>query len=77
MMNNEILKTLFALLIGEQSTISLYSRYYAEACNEFAVPISALLRPSNTASFEEMAQRRVVGNTASDLTSSRFKPLQG
>ena len=28
--------------------------YYAEACSEFAVPISASLRPGNTASSEKM-----------------------
>ena len=38
-------------------------------------PISASLRPGNTASFEEMSQRwRVVGNTVSDLTYQRCKP---
>ena len=45
------------------------------ACNELAGPISASLRPSNTASFEEMLQRwRAVGNTVSDLTGPRLKP---
>jgi len=29
--------------------LSLYSPYYAEACNEFAVPISASQRQGNTA----------------------------
>jgi len=29
--------------------LSLYSPYYAEACNEFAVPNSALYRQGNTA----------------------------
>ena len=41
----------------------------ALACDEFARPISASLRPGNTASFEEMLQRwRTVDNTVSDLT---------
>ena len=56
-------------------SLSLYSLYYAEACNEFAGPISASLRPGNTAPFEEMSQRwRAVGNTVSDLTGPRFEP---
>ena len=38
-----------------KSNLSLYSLYYAEACNELAGPISASLRPGNTAPFEEMA----------------------
>ena len=45
--------------------------YYAEACNEFAGPISASLRPG----IEELSQRwRAVGNTVSDLTGSSFEP---
>ena len=40
-----------------KSNFSLYSLYYAGACNEFAGPISTLLRPCNTAPFEEMPQR--------------------
>ena len=55
--------------------LSLYSPYYAETCNEFAGPISALLCPDNTALFEEMLQRwQAVGNTVSDLTGLRFEP---
>ena len=47
---------------------------YAEACNELAGPISASLRPGNTAPFEEMSQRWLaVGNTVSDLTGQRFE----
>ena len=47
---------------------SFYSLYYAEACNKLAEPISASLRPDNTAFFEEMKQRRrAVGNTMFDL----------
>ena len=58
-----------------KSNLSLYSLDYAEACNELAGPISASLRPGNTAPFEEMSQRwRAVGNTASDLTGPRFEP---
>ena len=34
-----------------KSNLSSYSQYYAEACNDLAVPISASLRPGNTASF--------------------------
>ena len=55
--------------------LSLNSLYYALACNELAKPISAPLRPGNTAPFEEMSQRwRAVGNTVSDLTGPRFEP---
>ena len=58
-----------------KSNLFLYSLHYAEACNEFAGPISASLRPGNIASFEETSQRwRVVGNTVSDLTGPRFEP---
>ena len=39
-------------------------------------PISASLRPGNTAPFEEMSQRwRAVGNTVSDLTGPRLELL--
>ena len=56
-------------------SISLYSLQYAGACNELAGPISASLRPGNTAPFEEMSQRwRAVSNTVSDLTGPRFEP---
>ena len=55
---------------------SLYLMCYAEACNEFAVPISVSLRLGNTALFEEMLQQwQAVGNTVSDLTGPRFEPL--
>ena len=48
---------------------------YAKACNEFAGPISASLRPGNTAPFEETSQRwRAVDKTVSDLTGPRFEP---
>ena len=36
---------------------SLYSLYYAKACSEFAEPISASLRPRNTASKNKTSQR--------------------
>ena len=59
-----------------KSNLLLYSLHYAKACNELARPISASLRPRNTAPFEEMLQRwRSVGNTVSDLTGPRFEPL--
>ena len=55
--------------------LSLYSQCYAKACNECAGPISASLRPGNTASFEEMLERwRAVGNTVSNLNGPRFEP---
>ena len=58
-----------------KSNLSLYFLYYDEACNQFAEPISASLRPGNTASFEEMSEWwRAVGNTLSDLTGPRFEP---
>ena len=45
-----------------------------EVCNEFARPIIALLGPGNTASFEDMLQRRrAVGNTVSNTTGPRFE----
>ena len=50
-------------------------RLYGKACNEFAGPISASLRPGNTAPFEEKQQRwRAVGNTVPNLTGPRFEP---
>ena len=56
-------------------SLSLYSLYYAETCNEFAGPISASLHPGNTASFEEMSQQwQAVGNTVSKLTGPIFEP---
>ena len=48
--------------------------YYAQACNEFAGPISSFLRMSNTAPFEEMLQLSLaVSNTVSDLTYPIFE----
>ena len=56
---------------SNQLNLSLYSLYYAEACNEFVWPTSASLRPGNTASFEEMSQRwQAFGSTVFDLTGS-------
>ena len=53
----------------QKSDLLLYL-YYAEVCNELAVPSP---RPLSTASFEEMLQRwRAVGNTVSDLNSPKF-----
>ena len=46
--------------------LSLFSLYYAEACNQLAGPISVSLHPGNTAFFEEMSQGwQAVGNTVS------------
>ena len=57
------------------SNLSLYSFYYAKACKELAGPISASVSLGNTALFLEMLYRwRAFGNTASNLTSPRFKP---
>ena len=36
-----------------KSNLSLYSLFYAEACNEFAEPFSASMRPGNTAPSKE------------------------
>ena len=52
-----------------KSNLSVYSLYYAEVCTEFAGPISASLRPGNTAPLVEMSQRwRAVDKTVSDST---------
>ena len=48
--------------------------YYAEACNEFSGPISASLRPGNTASFEMSQRWQAIGNTVSDLAAPRPEP---
>ena len=57
-----------------KSNLLLDWLYYAEAFNEFAMPISASLRLGNTDSFGEMSLRReAVGNTVSDLTGLRFE----
>ena len=59
-----------------KSVLSLYPLCYTKACNEFAGPISALLRPGDTASFKKMSQPwRALGSTVSDLTGPRFEPL--
>ena len=67
------------LLINQiELNISLYSLYYARACNEFAGPIFASLHPAisgNKAPFEEVLQRwQAVGNLMSDWTGPRFEP---
>ena len=55
--------------------MATYFLYYAEACNELAGPISASLRPGNTAPFKVMLPRwRAIGSTVFDLALSRFKP---
>ena len=67
-------KALF--LLSFRVTFKL-DKVYAEACNELVGPISASLRPGNTAPFEEISQRWLaVGNTASDLTGRdlNFRP---
>ena len=47
----------------------------AEACNELVGPISASLRPGNTASIEEISRSvRSRCNIVSDLTGPRFEP---
>ena len=59
----------------QSNKISLYLPDYTKACNKWAGPISASLRPCNTTPFEEMSQRwRAFGNTVSDLTGLRFEP---
>ena len=58
-----------------KSNLSLYSQYYAAACNEFAGLNSASLRLGNTAPFKEILQWwQAVGNFVSDLTGLRFEP---
>ena len=50
---------------------SLYSRYYAEACNEWRVHLRGLVPGQH--SSEETSQRwRVVSDTMSDLTGIEF-----
>ena len=52
---------------------SLYSRYYAEACNEWRVHLCDLTPGQH--SFEETSQRwRTVDDTVSDLTGPVIKP---
>ena len=65
----------FGNLLIFKSIRSLYSLYYAEACDECAGPISASLRPGNTAPFEEISQLwRAVGNSVFDLTDPSCEP---
>ena len=59
----------------KKSNFSLYSLYYAQACNEFARLISESLCPRNTALFKEMLQRwRATDNTVFNLTCPSFQP---
>ena len=55
-----------------------YSLLYAEACNEFAGPISAALRLRAKHLFLKKCRRSdeplAFGNTVSNLTGSRFEP---
>ena len=51
-----------------------YSLYYAEACNKFAGPISASLRPGSTALETILLRWQAVGSNVSDLTCPRFEP---
>ena len=63
------------LNIQIKSNLSLYSLNTPKRVTSLRGPISASLRPGNTAPFEEMSQRwRAVGNTVSDLTGPRFEP---
>ena len=63
------------LTTSNQSNLSLYSSYYAEACNQLAGSISASLRPGNTTPFKKMSQLwQIVGNTVSNLTGPRLEP---
>ena len=60
---------------SNQSNLSLYSLYYAEARDELTVSHLPFIAPAvNIASFKEISQRwRVVGKTVFDLTSPRFE----
>ena len=67
----EQVEYLFVLHSNMKSNLLLYSLYYAEACSEFARPISASLRPGNIALFEEMSLLwRAVGITVLNLRPS-------
>ena len=59
------------LILSNQSNISLYSLYCAEACNELAGPISASLRWATQLLLKKC---RSVGNTVVDVTNPRFEP---
>ena len=72
---NNALATKTHSTLQTKSNLSIYSLYHAEECNELAKPISASLRPGNTASFEQMSQWwPAVGNTVFNLTGLRFEP---
>ena len=63
------------LLYIINSHISLYSLYYAKACNEFAGHISTSLHPGNTAPFTQVSQQwQTIGNPVFVLTSMIFEP---
>ena len=59
-----------------KSSLSLYSLYYAEACNEFAEPIS--LRRHCGQATQLLSNKCCSGDeplaTLSDLTNPRFEP---
>ena len=56
-----------------QIKFSLYSPYYAEACNELRGPLRGLAPEQH--SSESTSQRwRAVGDTVSDLTGPGIKP---
>ena len=61
-------------MLGHRLKPSLYSRYYAEACNKWRVLLCDLAPGQN--SFKEASQRwRAVGDAVSDLNDPRFEPL--
>ena len=65
----------FPMTAYSKSNVSLFSLYYAIACNNLAEPITASLRLGNTAPIEEiLLQYRIVDNTVSDLLGPRFEP---
>ena len=67
----------FALEGTKLNQIQIFycTRCITPSVYEFAKPISMSLCQGNTATFEEMLQRRrAVGNTVSDLTGLKFEP---
>ena len=56
-----------------QTNLSLNSLCYAEACNEFAWPISVSFHSCNTAPFRNCCSGGKLLATLSDLTSPRFE----
>ena len=59
-----------------KSLLGLYSRYYAEVCNDQIVikPILRSLAPGQHSSEKTSQRLRSVGDTVSDLTDPGFKP---